>query len=60
MVTICLEAMQLWLFLGTTLLASSAIVCIRTNAYLHAPSTIEKKYTVTVVGLLLLSSSIVL
>ena len=53
--------MQLWLLQeGLTTLLETRPLCIRTNAYLHAPSTIEKKYScVSVVGLLL-SSSIVL
>ena len=52
--------MQLWLLQeGLTTLLETRPLCIRTNAYLHAPSTIEKKYSssVSVVGL---SSSIVL
>ena len=53
--------MQLWLLQeGLTTLLETRPLCIRTNAYLHAPSIIEKKYSsVSVVGLLL-SSSIVL
>ena len=38
--------MQLWLLQeGLTTLLETRPLCIRTNAYLHAPSTIEKKYS---------------